>query len=111
MQPLSQDPQRDIVDVTVNGLRYMLDACKREAEAGNFSKFVLTSSQAAMLVRNQARHRTPPPPPPPGGPNITLVTPPGGGDVHAVINHAAKNSNSLSDLAQSCVDSHACRSV
>ncbi len=45
----ARDPQREIVDVTVNGLRHVLDACKAGALRGDFRKLVLCSSQAAVL--------------------------------------------------------------
>ncbi len=44
----SADPQRQIVDVTVNGVRNVLQSCRRAAKQGTFKRFILTSSIAAV---------------------------------------------------------------
>jgi hypothetical protein len=42
------DPQREIVDVTVNGLLNVLRSCEKAALAGTFKRFVHCSSMAAI---------------------------------------------------------------
>ncbi len=45
----ARDPQREIIDVTVNGSRNVLDACRRALDAGGpLSRFILVSSIAAI---------------------------------------------------------------
>ena len=43
------DPQRQIVDVTVNGALNVLRSCEKAARAGTLQRFIRTSSIAAIM--------------------------------------------------------------